>query len=103
MAEYRVASLAELPVGGLCKVEAGGADVLLVRLEDGVCAVSDACTHARVSLSGGWLEGGTLCCPKHGGRFAVRSGKAVKLPPVSPLETYGVRVDGDDVYVEVDD
>lgn len=102
MAFCRVGSLADIPESGLLRVTVDETDVLLVRLSDGVYAVSDACTHAGVSLSGGWLEGDTLCCPRHGGKFAARSGKATAFPAVSPLDRFAVRMEGSDIYVDVD-
>jgi 3-phenylpropionate/trans-cinnamate dioxygenase ferredoxin subunit len=40
-------------------------------------------------------------CPRHGALFDVTTGKALRLPAVSPLPAFGVRVDGDDVFVDV--
>jgi 3-phenylpropionate/trans-cinnamate dioxygenase ferredoxin subunit len=39
-------------------------------------------------------------CPRHGAFFDVTTGKALTLPAITPLPTYPVRIDGDDVFVE---
>jgi nitrite reductase/ring-hydroxylating ferredoxin subunit len=57
-----------------------------VRLTDSLC------THARAHLVDGHLEGCVIECPKHNGRFNVRTGQAVRRPATDPLRTYPVKV-----------
>ena len=40
-------------------------------------------------------------CPRHGSYFDVRTGAALTLPAIVPVQTYRVRVDGDEVYVDL--
>ncbi len=40
-------------------------------------------------------------CPRHGALFDVTSGAALTLPAIVPLPTYQVRIEGDDITVEV--
>lgn len=103
MAKVKVGELSEFGVGQMRRVACDDVEVALVRLSDAIVAVSDVCTHAGESLANGWLEGDLICCPKHGGKFELRTGKAVAFPAVAPLERYRVTVDGDDIYVDVDD
>jgi 3-phenylpropionate/trans-cinnamate dioxygenase ferredoxin subunit len=46
------------------------------------------------------LEGSRIRCPRHGALFDVTTGAALTLPAVSPLPTYAVRVENDDVFVD---
>ena len=62
-------------------------------------ATDGLCTHARVSLAGGFLMGTTIECPKHNGRFDIRSGEAQRLPAVRPLCTYPVRIEAGRVLI----
>ncbi|MEZ7975609.1 MAG: non-heme iron oxygenase ferredoxin subunit [Pontimonas sp.] len=62
-------------------------------------ATDGLCTHARVSLAGGFLMGTTVECPKHNGRFDIRTGEAQRLPAVRPLRTYPVRVEAGRVLI----
>ena len=64
-------------------------------------AVDDVCTHDEGSLEQGGLEGFEIECPRHGARFDVRTGAATVLPAVLPIETFGVRVQGEDVEIDV--
>jgi 3-phenylpropionate/trans-cinnamate dioxygenase ferredoxin subunit len=39
-------------------------------------------------------------CPRHGAYFDVKTGAALTLPAILPVRTFGVQVEGDDVYLE---
>ncbi|MDQ0190598.1 3-phenylpropionate/trans-cinnamate dioxygenase ferredoxin subunit [Alicyclobacillus cycloheptanicus] len=75
-------------------------DIALYHLEDGFYATSDLCTHADYHLTRGTLYRGVVTCPRHGGKFDVRTGAAVAFPCVMPVETYAVDVRGDEVYID---
>ena len=47
------------------------------------------------------LDGCEIECPRHGARFAVRTGKVTALPAVVPVDVFNVRVTGDDIEVEL--
>jgi 3-phenylpropionate/trans-cinnamate dioxygenase ferredoxin subunit len=64
-------------------------------------AIDDTCTHQDASLADGFLEGCEIECPLHGGAFNIRTGEPVAFPVVVPVETYGVRIEGDEVQVAV--
>jgi nitrite reductase/ring-hydroxylating ferredoxin subunit len=63
----------------------------------------DTCTHGQASLSEGTIEGDEIFCPFHMGAFSIKTGEATAPPCVSPLRTYPVRVEGDGVYLELED
>lgn len=94
---------AEVPVGSAIAVDLGGdADVAIVNTEEGFFAIRDVCSHAEVPLSEGEIDGCTLECYMHGSRFDLRTGAPLELPATQPVPVYPVRVDGDAVYVDVD-
>ena len=102
MAKYRVASVAEMPVESLKKIEAGSTPVCLAHAEDGnFYALNDICTHEEFSLCEGELWGMDVECPQHGSRFNLVTGKVTGLPAVIPATTYPVTVEGQDIFVEV--
>ncbi|HSH44471.1 MAG TPA: Rieske (2Fe-2S) protein [Longimicrobiales bacterium] len=106
MADFvRVASARDLPHPGLLAVQAGDEKICLVVTEDDeLYALKDRCTHANFPLSDGFLlDGGErLECRYHGAKFEVASGRAVALPAIRPVKTYNVKIDGEDVLVELD-
>ena len=94
-------TLQDLAVGEARLVELGE-PVCVVRVaEDEVLAVHDTCSHARFSLSEGWVDGRTVECALHGSAFDLETGRPQSLPAVLPVPTYAVRVT-DDGTVEVD-
>lgn len=48
----------------------------------------DTCSHAKASLTEGWLEGHEVCCPVHDGRFDIRTGKPLCFPVTDPIRTF---------------
>ena len=109
MAFARVCSLADVKEPGALRVElAGGRPeaIAVVRFEGEVFAVEDVCSHAEVPLSEGDVEefhgAPTIECWLHGSCFDLTSGRPTNLPATEPVPVYPVRVDGDDVFVDVD-
>lgn len=79
-----------------------GIQIAVARTETGdVYAVNDICSHGQVSLSEGEVEGCMLECWLHGSRFDLRTGNPDCLPATEPIDTYPVKIDGDDVFVAV--
>lgn len=65
--------------------------------------VDDRCTHAEASLAEGYLfpEERELECPRHSSVFELISGEPLTLPATKPQGTYAVRLEDDDVLVEL--
>jgi 3-phenylpropionate/trans-cinnamate dioxygenase ferredoxin component len=101
MAFTRACALADLTPAAPLAVDVDGVEVALVRVEDEVYAIQDECSHATIPLSEGDVEGCEIECWLHGSRFDLRTGKPSGLPATEPVPTYPVRVDGDDVLVDV--
>lgn len=99
----RVCSVAEIEPGTARRFDVAGTGVSVIRIEDQFYALGDTCSHEEYSLSDGevWSEDGAIECPKHGSMFDVRTGEPQTLPATQPVPVYTVRVEGDDVVVEV--
>ena len=97
----RVAATADVAKGKTLCVELAGREVLLCHTADGLFAVDNLCTHAEARLCDGKLKGHRILCPLHGAAFDVRDGSALTRPASVPLATYPVRVEGDDILLEV--
>ncbi len=95
-----VARKSEIAPGEMKRVMVGRVPVLLCNVEGELYAVEDVCTHDDGELDGGELEGCRVICPRHGAAFDVTTGTALTLPAVTPLPTYTVRIDGDDVSID---
>ncbi|WP_135465826.1 non-heme iron oxygenase ferredoxin subunit [Crenalkalicoccus roseus] len=98
---HRVAEEADLKPETPLGVRVGDTQIALVRLEDGIYAVSDVCTHEYALLSEGFCEDGRLECPLHQACFDIRTGKALTEPAEVDLATYPVKVEDGAVFVRV--
>ncbi len=96
----KVARASEIGPGQKKIVEADGQLVVVINYEGEYFCIEDVCTHDGGPLGEGMLEGYEIICPRHGARFDVRTGDALKLPAFEPVPTYEVRVEGDDILVE---
>lgn len=97
----KVATLAEIPTGGSKLVEVDMVRVALFNLDGAIYAIEDVCTHDGGPLvEGRVVNGCEVECPRHGARFDVRSGAALKFPAFEPTRTFAVRVEGQDVWIE---
>jgi 3-phenylpropionate/trans-cinnamate dioxygenase ferredoxin subunit len=92
--------VSDLPPGRVRLVTRGEELRIAVCNVDGeIYAIEDVCTHDGGSLDQGQLEGVEIECPRHGARFDVRTGEATLMPAVMPVQTFPVRIDGDDLFV----
>jgi nitrite reductase/ring-hydroxylating ferredoxin subunit len=102
VAWIKVANVGDVGVGEMVQIALEDDDLALYHLEDGFYVTSDVCTHASQSLTHGSLDGHIVACPKHGGKFDVRTGLATAFPCVIGLETYDVDVRGEEVWIDYD-
>ena len=75
--------------------------VAIVRHEGELFAIEDECSHGNVPLSEGDVEDGAVECYLHGSRFDLASGKALNLPATQPVRVFPVRLQGDDIQIDV--
>jgi len=97
----RACALAELKADSALAVDVDGTEVAVVRSGDEYYAIADECSHAAIPLSEGDVEDGEIECYLHGSRFDLRTGKPLGLPATEPVAVYPVRVDGDELLVDV--
>jgi len=64
-------------------------------------AVQDLCTHDDGPLGEGTLVDGQIQCPRHGARFDVKTGAVGRMPAIVPIRVYPVKVEGEDVLVQI--
>ena len=101
MAYVRACGLSELEEDTPKRVELDGTPVSVVKTEGEVFAIHDICSHANVSLSEGEVEDCQIECWLHGSSFDLRTGKPSGLPATRPVPVYPVKIEGDDVYLEL--
>ena len=101
MSFVRACATSDVEPGTAIAVSVDDVAVAVVRDGDDWYAVYDECSHAAIPLSEGEVEGSQIECWLHGSMFDLRTGKPTNLPATEPVAIYPVRVEGDDVLVDV--
>jgi len=87
-----IAPVSELTNGERLFIEVEGKSLVIFNIADQFFAIGDICSHDDGPVGEGDLEGFNIVCPRHGGEFDVRNGKAVQLPAVVDIPAYPVKV-----------
>ncbi len=101
----RLCKVDDVAPGTARRFDVGGFRICLVRLDDDFYAIGDRCSHADFSLSEGeiWPDEKEIECWKHGSTFSLITGQPQTLPATMPVPVYTVRVEGDDLFVDLSD
>jgi nitrite reductase/ring-hydroxylating ferredoxin subunit len=75
--------------------------LLITNLNGTIYATDRICTHAEADLSSGFLSDEGVRCPLHLSVFNLENGKPLNPPAEGPLKTYNVKIDQNEIYVEV--
>ena len=87
-----IAPASELPNGERLFVEIGGKSIVIFNIAGQLFSIGDICSHDDGPVGEGDIENFNITCPRHGGEFDLRTGKAVQLPVVEDIPAYPVRV-----------
>ena len=100
----KVCTVADIPAGEARRFEVGERLIAVFNLGDeGFRALDAICSHAHYFLDEGELDADdeTIECPKHGSTFDMNTGKPRTLPATQPVDAFAVKVDNDDILIEV--
>ena len=101
MALTRICSASELPAEGqLAEVEFGGRSWCLSRVNGDLRAMDNICPHRGGPLHEGWVEEGKVLCPWHAWTFDPKTG-SVNGSVTDTIETFPVRIEGEDVFADL--
>lgn len=101
--KIEVGELTSLPRGRGIRVNVGDHRVAMFRIGNDVYAIGDRCSHAEASLAEGMVYGTEVECPRHGSEFDLKTGEALSLPATKPVPTYEVTIEGDMVFLHLED
>ncbi len=100
--EYvKVAKTSDLENNNVFCVTINNKEIAIFKVKNRLYALNNTCTHMGGPLCEGHLDGEVIECPWHGGRFNVTTGEVVEGPPSRAEKTYNVRINGDDVELEI--
>jgi 3-phenylpropionate/trans-cinnamate dioxygenase ferredoxin component len=95
--------LDEFPPGSVKIVRSRKIAVGVYNLDGELYAIEDRCSHDDGPLAEGDFdpEEGYAICPRHGAHIDIRTGRALTLPAVFPVDTFPVRVVDGVVKVDI--
>ncbi|MCA6120006.1 Rieske 2Fe-2S domain-containing protein [Bradyrhizobium sp. WSM 1738] len=64
-------------------------------------AIDGHCSHEKVHLADGVVDGYIIECPKHFGTFDYRTGESQAPPACIDLRSYEVKVEGNTVFIKI--
>ncbi|MGD0115706.1 MAG: non-heme iron oxygenase ferredoxin subunit [Dehalococcoidia bacterium] len=97
----KAAATRDVPLGTVKVVEVSGRRIALCNVGGEYFAVDDVCTHDGGPLGSGRLCDGEIECPRHGGRFDIRSGRATVFPAINAIPTYPVSLNEGNVMLSL--
>ena len=102
MAQWiKACSIDKVEDGKLFGFDHNNKRILLANLKGKIYATDLVCTHAEADLSTGFLSEEGVRCPLHLSVFNLDSGQPQNPPAEKPLNTYNVKIDQNEIYVEV--
>jgi len=101
MAFVKVGKVSEVEPGKSKVYEIEDRAVVVCNVSGNLYAVDDICPHDEGSLDAGDLDGFEIECPRHMARFDIRTGEVKALPAVVPIDVFEVRIEGDDIEVDL--
>ena len=91
----------EIDEEDLIRFDHEGKTYAIYNTEQGFFATAGLCTHEDQHLEEGLVVGMVIECPLHGGRFDIKSGKALSPPVCENLVTYPVKLEDGRVWIEL--
>ena len=78
-----------------------GSKIAIYNINDNFYATDLFCTHEKVSLCDGFIDGDTIECPLHQGVFKISTGEVLESPPTEGLKTYDIKIEDNFIFVDV--
>lgn len=102
MSEWiKACTLQQVKEGELFGFIHNGDKILIANIKGKIHATDLICTHANADLSTGFLSDEGVRCPLHLSVFNLVDGKPQNLPAETPLKVYNVKIQSDEIYVEI--
>src|SRR5882724_7901396 len=89
--------ISQVPDGAMLAGHAQGKPVLLARSGGEWFAIGAVCSHYSGPLPEGLMVGDTVRCPWHHACFSLRTGEALRPPPLNDLPCWNVERRGGQV------
>ncbi len=98
-----VAKKEEIPEGQTRAFLVGDKNIAVSCVKGNYFAFIDVCSHMDFPLHDGQLDGTVIECAHHGATFDISTGAVLSMPAVTPIQTYKVKVEGEEVKIELEE
>ena len=103
MSEWvKVCSTSGLKKGDMIDFDYKEKKMMLANINGKIYAADRTCTHADADLTTGILNEEGVTCPLHLSTFNLETGAPQNLPAELPLKIYNVKIEQNEIYVEVE-
>jgi nitrite reductase/ring-hydroxylating ferredoxin subunit len=98
-----VGKVADFAPGVMRPFRIGDLDIAVVNLAGTFHAFSNYCTHEAITFTSGYglVSDKFVVCMMHSSVFDIGTGEVISGPASDDLDTYGVHIEGENVFVEV--
>lgn len=97
----KIAKTTDIIDNSVKKFTVDGQEVAVANLAGQYFAIDNLCSHRQCSLADGEISGQNIICPCHGGQFNIQTGAALVMPAVTPIKTFEVKVENDEIWIKV--
>ena len=98
---HLVGTTDNMEVEDILRFDHGDKTFCIYMLDDGFYATDGICTHETVHLEDGIVMDNEVECPMHQGVFDIKTGKAVSPPACEDLKTYPIKVEDNNIYIQI--
>ncbi len=102
MPAVKAGFLSQLPPDSVVEIQIEGKSIALCNAAGTIHALDGTCPHAGGPLGQGAVHEHMIVCPWHAWEYDCRTGENDYDPTVR-VETYPVRLEGDDILIELPD
>lgn len=96
-----VAAVADFELSDRKYCEVEDEAIGIFKVDDGnYYAISAICSHQRVSMMAGDVDGCIITCPLHGAEFDLRDGSHLCMPAVRPVASYPLKIEDDKIFID---
>lgn len=84
----------------------GETKIIISNINGSYYAIGDICSHDEGELLNGecnLIEDCLIECPRHGARFNLKTGNAVRMPAVAPIPTFKVNILKDELEILIEE
>ena len=98
---HLVGTTDNMEVEDILRFDHGDKTFCIYMLDDGFYTTDGICTHETVHLEDGIVMDNEVECPMHQGVFDIKTGKAVSPPACDDLKTYPVKIEDNNIYIQI--